>query len=115
MQRDLCAYLQDILDAADSIQLFVGGLSFETFDQVDLILSAVERKFEIIGEALNQASKYFPASVDSVPELKGIIGQRNRIAHGYFAVDPIILWKSIEEDLPKLIKEVERLKAVSCP
>ncbi len=114
MQRSLCAYLQDILDAAQAIHRFSEGMAFESFEATDLIRSAVERKFEIIGEALRQASQFFPGSVDSVPDLKDAVNQRHRIAHGYFDVDPGVLWSTKEDDLHRLVAEVERLKAIHC-
>jgi uncharacterized protein with HEPN domain len=114
MQRDLCAYLQDMLDAVDAIYSFSDGLSFDTFESVDLIKSAVERKFEIIGEALRQASGLYPGAVDSIPLLREVIAQRNRIAHGYFQVDALILWSSIKDDLPKFREEVDRLLHIHC-
>ncbi len=114
MQRKLCAYLQDVLNAAASIHVFTSGLPYEAFESADLVRSAVERKFEIIGEALRQASQYFPGSVDSVPDLKDAVSQRNRIAHGYFDVDAKVLWDTIKNDLEPLVKEVEQLKSIHC-
>jgi len=49
MQRSLCAYLQDVLDAAQAIHDFSDGMQLESFWADDLVRSAVERKFEIIG------------------------------------------------------------------
>lgn len=49
--RDYRLYLKDILSAIQSILVFVRGMDFENFRENDLILSAVLRKFEIIGEA----------------------------------------------------------------
>lgn len=49
MRRSLCAYLQDILDAAKAIRDFSDGLELHSFGADDLVRSAVERKFEIIG------------------------------------------------------------------
>lgn len=94
--------------------LFTSGLACDAFESADLVRSAVERKFEIIGEALRQASQYFPGSVDSVPDLKDAVHQRNRIAHGYFDVDAKVLWDTIKNDLEPLVKEVSRLKSVHC-
>src|ERR1700679_746098 len=110
MQRDLCAYLQDVLGAAAAIDTFTKDISYQAFESDDLVRSAVERKFEIIGEALRQASQHFPGSVDSVPDLKDAVSQRNRIAHGYFDVDAKVLWDTISNDLQLLVNEVGRLK-----
>lgn len=114
MRRDLCAYLQDVLDAADAISIFTSGLSFESFASLDLPLSGVKYKLEVIGEGLKQASQYFPASLNSVSEAKSAIQLRDRMAHGYFSIDPRVLWATIREDLPLLIEQIERLKAANC-
>ncbi|MGA7158971.1 MAG: DUF86 domain-containing protein [Acidobacteriaceae bacterium] len=115
MQRDLCAYLQDVLDAGEAIQRFTSGITYEAFEADDLVRSAVERKFEIIGEALRQASDCFPGSVDSVPDLRDAVGQRNRIAHGYFAVDAKVLWDTLNDGLELLIREIEAIRSARCP
>jgi uncharacterized protein with HEPN domain len=114
MQRSLCAYLHDILDAAQAIHEFSDGMQMESFGADDLVRSAVERKFEIIGEALRQASQFFPGSVDSVPDLRDAVNQRSRIAHGYFDVNPSVLWRTKEDDLAPLVEEVKRLKSLHC-
>jgi uncharacterized protein with HEPN domain len=113
MQRSLCAYLQDVIDAAQAIYEFSDGMELESFGSNQLVRSAVERKFEIIGEALRQASQFFPGSVDSVPDLKDAVNQRHRIAHGYFDVNPSILWRTKEDDLAPLVAEVGRLKTIN--
>ena len=110
MQRDLCSYLWDIDTAAESIVDFTAGLTFEQYRIRDLEQAAVERKFEIIGEALKQAANHFPGSVNSVPDLSAAVGQRDKIAHGYFAIDQKILWNTIERDLPILREEIRRLR-----
>ena len=114
MRRDLCAYLQDVLDAADAITLFTSGIRFENFASLDLTLSGVKYKFEVIGEGLKQASRYFPAELDAVPEAKAAIQLRDRIAHAYFSIDPRVLWDTINEDLPLLVEQIERLKTAHC-
>ena len=114
MRRDLCAYLQDVLDAAESILIFTDGISYETFESLDLTLSGVKYKLEVIGEGLKQASRYFPSLLDSVSEAKFAIQLRDRIAHGYFSIDPQVLWATIKDDLPLLIEQIERLKSISC-
>lgn len=114
MRRSLCAYLQDIIDAAEAIHLFVNDLQLETFESADLVRSAVERKFEIIGEALRQVSHHFPGCVDSVPDLRDAIHQRNHIAHAYFDIDAQMLWNTISGDLPLLEEEIQRIKNIHC-
>ncbi len=68
---------------------------------------AVEREFEIIGEAVNnllKVNKQIPLAYSRI-----IVDLRNRIIHNYDTVDEIIIWKIIIKDLPKLLIEVEDL------
>jgi len=114
MHRDVCAYLQDVLDAAESISNFTAGLNYEAFESTDLVLSAVTQKFEVIGEAMKQASRYFPGSLDSIPDASPAINMRDRLAHGYFYIVPSILWDTMQNDLPRLVQQVERMKVERC-
>jgi uncharacterized protein with HEPN domain len=62
----------------------------------------VERKFEIIGEALKRAEDADTSVLDFIPDLRRIVGTRNRIIHVYETVDQLILWDAIQNDLPGL-------------
>lgn len=102
MQRDARAYLWDIREAADAIKTFIDGVDFKTYANTPLIHSAVERKFEIIGEALNLLSKVDPAMAHRIPEYAGIIAFRNQLIHGYAAVDHARVWRITQTSLPGL-------------
>lgn len=75
----------------------------------------MERQFEIIGEALNRLHKVEPALADQVPERRRIISFRNVLAHGYDQVDHSVVWKVIEDKLPKLVEHVEGMLASMTP
>jgi uncharacterized protein with HEPN domain len=60
MERDARAYLWDVLQAANAIDQFIAGLDAAGYEENALVRAAVERQFEIIGEALNQLSKVAP-------------------------------------------------------
>ena len=72
---------------------------------------AVERNFEIIGEALNRLHKNSPDLANRIPGLRDAVDFRNLLAHGYASVDPSRVWKSIKQDLPQLHKVVKELVA----
>lgn len=76
MQRDHRCYLWDALRAAESVQAFVRGKTFEAFIEDDLVRSAVERQLQIIGEALSQFAKVDPQIASNVAELRRIIAFR---------------------------------------
>jgi uncharacterized protein with HEPN domain len=102
MQRDARCYLWDALRAADSVQAFVRGKTYEAFVHDDLLRSAVERQLEIIGEALSQLAKVDPQIASNISELRRIIAFRNILVHGYAAIDYDTVWRLIEDKLPEL-------------
>ena len=70
---------------------------------------AVERKFEIISEALKQAAAEDPSIQQTITVLPSVIGLRNRIAHDYDQIDQEILWTTIELWLPSLKSQAKHL------
>jgi len=109
MNLEIKKSLYDILQAARDIEEFTCGLAFDEFCANGMAQSAVERKFEIIGEALNRIGRSAPGVLERIPDHQRIIGFRNIIAHGYDVVDVEIVWEAIKERLPALVLEVERL------
>ena len=72
-----------------------------------MLRRAVEREFEIIGEAMNKLDKINPDL--SISSKKLIIGLRNRVIHGYDKIDNEIIWGVIVRHLPTLKTEIEKL------
>ena len=102
MLRDARAYLWDVQQAADAILRFVAGLDVQTYAATEVVHSAVERKFEIIGEALSQLSKLDPALANRIPDVAAIVAFRNVLIHGYAAVEHDRVWRFAEASLPGL-------------
>jgi uncharacterized protein with HEPN domain len=109
MRRKPAAFLWDVQEAGGRIQEFVVGLDFDAFASDVLVRSAVERQFEIIGEALSQLSRSSPVLVAQIPEAGRIIAFRNILIHGYAVLDHEIVWQVIHDHLPPLLQVVERL------
>jgi len=86
-----------------AIQKFSTGQTLESYLGNDLLRSGIERKFEIVGEALNRASCREP----SLHELGNITGMRHHIIHGYDFIDDTIVWDTVQSHLPALICELE--------
>jgi uncharacterized protein with HEPN domain len=107
--RDLRAYLFDIAEACQRIQDFTGGASFADYQRTVLVRSAVERQFEIIGEALSQALRYHPTLADRINDAGRIIAFRNQLAHGYASVADDVVWYAVETNLPALHERVSAL------
>ncbi len=109
MEDELLKHFYDIKEAASAILRFVRGKTLDDYEQDDLLRSGVERKFEIIGEALNRIKGAYPTVLDQVREHRSVVSFRNILAHGYDSIDNRIVWGIVEEDLGKLLKDVERL------
>ena len=95
-------FLWDALRASDFVAEFTDGRSFEDYAADPMLRSAVERQFEIVGEALAQLGKLDPALAGGIPDLRRIVGFRNILAHGYSAVDDRVVWGVVEGNLPSL-------------
>ena len=101
--------LVDVQEAGRSIRQRCAGHAFEQYAADRWFRRAVEREFEIIGEALNRRARSAPATAARVTSLRRIVDFRNRIIHGYDAVDDLIVWITDEHHLPILLAEVEAL------
>ena len=71
-----------------------------------MLRAAVERKFEIVGEALNQLKKVNPTLIENVVDYHRIIAFRNVLIHGYSQVDDNLVWTVVQEKLPELLKDL---------
>ena len=115
MRRDTRSYLWDALKAAEAVQSFLRGRTYEAFVEDELLRSAVERQLEIIGEALSQLAKVDPQIADNVPKLRRIIAFRNILVHGYAAIDYDTVWRLIEDKLPELQSNLTMLLRAADP
>ena len=102
MERDARAFLWDVQQAVTAIQEFTRGMDATSYADSALVRSAVERQFEIIGEALNRLSKVSPDLARDVPNLREIVGFRNILVHGYASVDHGRVWQISVELVPEL-------------
>jgi len=107
MRRDE-VYLLDILIAAQKALKFVEGIDRNDFEDNEVIQNAVLRPLEIIGEASGKISKGFRKLHKEIP-WDDMIDLRNRLIHEYFRVEYGAVWDTIQNDLPKLIEQVEPL------
>jgi len=102
-------WLEDIASAITDITAWTSSLTLADYEQNDLLRSAIERKFEIIGEALVRLERSDRTTVARISDYRQIIGFRNRIAHGYDDIDHWQVWEIITQLLPVLRAEVEEL------
>jgi uncharacterized protein with HEPN domain len=109
MKNEAKKRLRDIADCCAAAKRFSAGKSFPDYLADDMFRSAVERKLGIIGEAFARLEEADPALAEHFPELRKIIGMRNRIVHGYDNVDEELVWDVVQNRLPALQKNVEAL------
>ena len=109
MQRDPRAYAWDALQAARLIATFTADKSFSDYQADPLLRSAVERQFQIIGEALGRLHRLSPAIAGQVPDLSRIVAFRNILVHGYATVDDRLVWQVVRERLPGLTEALGTL------
>lgn len=101
-------YLRHILDAIETIEEYISGQTFKSFSANKMMIDAVTRQFEIIGEAASNISVDFQEKNSQVPWSKAI-GMRNRLIHEYFGVNKKIVWQTCKKDLKKLKGQIEEL------
>lgn len=111
MRRDPRKYLWDARRAADLILEFTAGADRARYRDDLLLRSAVERQFEIIGEALHQLSRHDRELARLIPELPHIVAFRNRLIHGYSVIDHDVVWNTANTDLPALRERLDELLA----
>lgn len=108
MKKNPDFYLRDIIESSELIQRRIHNVAQETFeDDIDLQDMVIHR-LEIIGEAVKNIPKDFR---DAHPEVlwHQPAGMRDKLIHGYDAVDITVVWDTIKEGLPLFIEQVKKL------
>ncbi len=105
--RDV-ASVWDMTQAIQYIQTFTNGLSFDEYLNDVRTISAVERQFEVLGEAARRISNEFRQAHPSI-DWQRIVGLRNIVAHRYNEVRQDILWTIIHSELTPLLSQLEAL------
>lgn len=111
MHADAHKLLWDAQQAAERIVRFTAGRTYADYGADEFLRSAVERQFEIVGEALNRMARIDPDIATAIPELPRIIAFRNILIHGYASVDNRIVWGVMETSLRPLLTTLDRMLA----
>ena len=108
-RRSVRLLLDDMLEATERIERYVAGMDQSAFLADEKTSDAVVRNLEILGEAAAHVPDEFRSST---PELEWprIVGLRNRVVHGYFAVDLELVWRIVVSDLPALASRLRTLR-----
>ncbi len=106
--KDNNVYVRDILECVDRVNTYIAGFDYEHFVRTRLVIDAVIRNIEVIGEACNNLSRDFRSCHPQV-EWRRIIATRNVLIHGYAQVDIEIVWNIAKIELPKLKTQIEKI------
>lgn len=112
MLKDDEIRLRHMLEAARQATSFVENRTREELDNDRQLELALIKAIEIIGEAATKLTKQCRDTSPQIP-WENIIGMRNRLIHAYFDVNHDILWSTVENDLPPLMIELEKILAGS--
>jgi len=110
MEIEVKKLIYDLDQAIDLIINFTDGKGLADYQDDILLRSAVERQFEIIGEALNRLKKVDPGILARISDYGRIIGFRNVLAHGYDIISDEIVWDIVESKLPGLRQDIDDIK-----
>lgn len=102
--------LRHMLDAAETALNFVAGRGRAELDRDRMLLFAVVRALEVMGEAAAKVGEPARAELTGVP-WASIVSMRNRLIHGYFDIDTEIVWKTVTVELPPLLPLLEKAVA----
>lgn len=109
MQLEKLKLLEDIRQADEAIIRYTQGKSKEDYLSDDQLQASVERKFEIIGEALNRLRQFDSEMVEEIEDCRKIIAFRNTLIHGYSSIDNEIVWDIVNTHLPRLRQTIQKL------
>jgi uncharacterized protein with HEPN domain len=115
MQPKAAKLLEDIREAGQTVLEITSGRTLADYLADKVLRLAVERCFEIIGEAMRRLGETDRATAGRISDYERIIAFRNVLIHGYSLVKHELVWSVVENQLPVLMAEVEALCAGSKP
>jgi uncharacterized protein with HEPN domain len=115
MQPKTPKLLADARDAAAFIRQITSGKSLDAYRADRLLRQAVERNFEIIGEAVGRLARIDPDVAARIGDHPQIIAFRNVLIHGYDLIDDAQVWRVITNDLPRLEQQVSEILGEHTP
>ena len=108
MSDDDRVRIMHMIDAAESLGQFVAGKKRADLDTDRMLLFAIVRAIEVVGEAASRVTNETREAAPEVP-WTAITGMRNRLIHGYFDIDSDVVWKTVTEEIPGLRRSLKAL------
>lgn len=112
MRLETRKYLDDIRRAAQLLTSFLDGKTLADYLSDAMLRAAVERQFEIIGEAMSRLAQQDEEVAASISGFRRIIAFRNVLIHQYTDVDDRLVWDVAERNLPTLVHEIDELLGI---
>ena len=109
MRRRVMKLLEDVRHSVSRIEHYIEGKALPDYLANSMLRDAIERRFEIIGEALRQLRQVAPEVAEGIPDLNAIIGFRNPIAHQYDDLRDAQVWETVWRDVPALAACIQLL------
>jgi uncharacterized protein with HEPN domain len=106
MSPDDDVRVRHMIDAIQAALRFAQGRERADLDVDEMLLFALVRAVEVVGEAASRLSADGRALAPDVP-WRAVTGMRNRLAHAYFDIDKDILWATVTQALPPLLQQLE--------
>lgn len=97
-----------MIEAGESVQRFISNRRSSDFESDQMLLFAVVRAIEVLGEAANKVSEDVRSASPEIP-WSAIIDMRNRLIHGYFDIDADIVWNTASIEIPALLDSLRKI------
>ncbi len=107
-KRNWKLFIEDMLECIQKIEKYIQHMEFGDFRKSDMVIDAVLRNLEIIGEAARNIDVNIRNKYNDIP-WQDIVDFRNRIAHGYFTISLSIVWQIIKQELPPLKEKLNKM------
>ena len=108
MQAEDLVRLRHMIEAGETVARFVAGRSRADLDRDLMLMFAVVRAIEIIGEAASKMSAETYAAHAEIP-WRAIVGMRHRLVHAYFDIDADVVWVAATQEVPALLAQLRTL------
>ena len=100
--------IEDILESISRIETYTAGMTYASFRENQLVIDAVVRNLEIIGEAAGHVPIEIQQRHPDLPWVE-MRGMRNLLIHEYFGISVEIIWKTTRENLPQVAAGLDRV------
>ena len=107
-KRKYIHFIEDIVNATEKIERYTKNLKYEEFSNNEMVIDAVMRNFEVIGEAVNNIPDQIKEKFLDV-EWSEAVGFRNVLIHNYFGLDLESVWDTIKGNIPALKKHIKKV------